>query len=437
MTFFFTVIFMIMVFWRPQEWLVPWLYGWPILDVVVITATMALLMESDQGRIRFPKNAPQIYLLVGLWVAAVMSHVVHGYFAGMTYTMVEIFKICFFTLLLFCVLDSPRRLRVVALLFVVMACFMSIHAILQNLRGYGFAGRRPMWIPSINGNPPYVRSMFFGIFSDPNDLAQFLVTGIPLAFAIPKRMNAVSFLVATAVSYLLIKGYMTTHSRGGTVALVAMCSMLFCLRLPSRWMPYLVGAGLVGALILCGTKGGAMLDMSAHERVVFWGYGNRVFKSNPIFGIGCDMFWQIAHGRPAHNAFVTCYTELGIFGYWMWFGLIQAGLLSSWRSRVVLEARETEEERFLYRYVGLTLAALAGFSASAYFLSRTFIYPFFFLMAMVNAIPRIVDMEFPDVNRAPFLEAKRDVVTMGTIGAFASIVYIYLSIVLLNKSYGG
>ena len=413
------------------------MYGWPLLDIVVIMAVMALLIESDQGTIDFPKNAPQIYLLIGLWAAAVMSHVVHGYFGGMIMSMVEIFKICFFTLLLFCVLDSSRRLRVVAFLLVAMASFMAVHALLQDSRGYGFAGQRPFFIPAMGGNPPHFRCIFFGIFADPNDLSQLLVTAIPLVFAIPKRMNALNVIVCGAISYLLIKGYMTTHSRGAAVALVAMSAMLVCLRCPSRWMPYLVGVGLVGALVICATRGGALLDMSARERVVFWGYGNQAFKSNPIFGIGHEMFWQIADGRPAHNAFVTCYTELGIVGYWMWFCLLLLGVVSSWRSRLILQKGETEDQRFLRRYTGLTLVALAGFSSSAYFLSRTFIYPFFFLMAVANAIPRVVDKETPESDRASFLDPKRDVMVLGTVGTLASIVYIYLSIVLLNRAYGG
>ena len=437
MTFFFTVIFMLLVFWRPQEWLVPWLYGWPLLDAVVATAILALLLEADQGRIRFPKNAPQIYLLVGLWAAAVMSHVVHTYFAGMTYTMVEMFKICFFTLLLLCVLDSPKRLRTVAGLFVTMASLMAVHAILQEARLRGFAGQPPMWIPSIRGNPPYTRSVFFGIFADPNDLAQLLVTAVPLVFAVPKRMNTMRFLIGVAVSALLIRGYMTTHSRGGLVALVAAGTMVVCLKLPVRWMPYLVLSGLLAALVLCGTKAGDMLDMSVHERVVFWGYGNRAFKSNPVFGIGHNMFWQIADGRPAHNAFVTCYTELGIVGYWMWFCFIQIGVLGTWRSRMALRGPRTDEQVFLHRYAGLSLAALAGFCASAYFLSRTFVFPLFFLLAVVNAIPMVTDRELPDSNRAPFLDPRRDIMMMGTLGTFASIIYIYMSIVFLNRSFGG
>ena len=58
MTFFFTSIFLIMTFWRPQEWLVPWMFGWPVLDVVVVMAILTLMMEIDTGKVSWPRDAP-------------------------------------------------------------------------------------------------------------------------------------------------------------------------------------------------------------------------------------------------------------------------------------------------------------------------------------------------------------------------------------------
>jgi len=55
MTFLFTFIFMIFVFWRPQDWLIPALFGWPILDVIVGIALLAMLLEIDSKKIHFPK----------------------------------------------------------------------------------------------------------------------------------------------------------------------------------------------------------------------------------------------------------------------------------------------------------------------------------------------------------------------------------------------
>ena len=56
MTFALTCIFIIMVFWRPQEWLIPSLYGWPLLDVVIYGALLSLLIETNEGKLRFPKG---------------------------------------------------------------------------------------------------------------------------------------------------------------------------------------------------------------------------------------------------------------------------------------------------------------------------------------------------------------------------------------------
>lgn len=436
MTFFFTLLFMLMVFWRPQEWLVPQLYGWPILDAVVYLALLGLLMEAGQGIVHFRKRSPQVWLLFGLWIAAIVSHVPHTYLAGMQLAATDVFKISFFTLLLFTVLDRPSRFRFIATVFVVMAATMAVHALLQARRGYGFAGQTPLRIPAYMGREEEIRTTFFGIFSDPNDLAQILVSAMPMAFLIRRRQNLLTIAPALAVLALLYMAYLTTGSRGGMVALIATVGVGVTLLLPTRWLPWVMGVGLIAALGVARVKGGAFLDMSARERVVFWGYGNQAFKANPIFGVGYDMFWQISAGRPAHNAFVTCYTELGLFGYWMWFNLLQLGVLSAWRTREALKSVRHPEAAYLRRFCGLGIASLAGFSAGAYFLSRTFIFPYFFLMAMLNAAPFIARRYLPP-GTPPLLVPRRDVWVRGTLVVLASIVYIYISIVFLNASLYG
>ena len=221
MTFFLTSVFIFLVMWRPQEWLTPWLFGWPLLDLVVILSLFSFVIENDAGKIRIPKRVPQLWLLGGLWFAAIMSHVANTYFVGMLEAIPAVFKICFFTGLLMCVIDRVERIRTVALILVVMSCFMAWHALLQQDGGYGFGGLQAMYdrskVDEFGGTP--WRSYFYGIFSDPNDLAQMLATSIPLAFIIPKRMNLLTFAACCGVSCLLILGIMATQSRGGIVAL--------------------------------------------------------------------------------------------------------------------------------------------------------------------------------------------------------------------------
>jgi len=268
-------------------------------------------MEVDQGRLSFPRQRSQIYLLLGLWVASMLSHIVHTYFAGLMETIPAVFKICFFTVLLFCILDRPGHLRAIAVMFVMMSCVMAVHAIMQKQTGYGFMGLEPIRDVRPGLDEPIFRSCFFGIFGDPNDLAQIFATSIPFAFVMTRRNSFFGFVLGCAVAYLLVMGIVATYSRSGFVALAGVVAVIMILVMPAKWMPWLMGLMLVGALALCPFSAG-QLDMSAHERVIFWGVANQVFIANPvnfIFGIGYGMFWQVASSRAAHNAFVSCYTD--------------------------------------------------------------------------------------------------------------------------------
>ena len=377
---------------------------------------------------------PQIWLFAGLWFAAVMSHVAHFYYAGMMETIPVVFKFCFFSALLFCVLDRPRRLRVVSILFVTMACVMSFHALMQVRLGYGFDGLGPLWIPPRHGNPAYPRTLFFGIFSDPNDMAQFLATSIPFAFAVPRRRSFLGFLFSCGIAGFIVSAILTTHSRGGMVALGVVGAVMTTLVLPARSLPYVLACVAVGSLALC-TLAAPLLDASAYERIVFWGLANRAFKENMVFGLGWKMFWLVARDRGAHNAFVECYTTVGFFGYWFWFCLLQLGLVGAWRTRVVFERPATEEEAWLRRFSGLSIAAMAGFCASAYFLSRAFIYPMFFMIVILGSLPIVAKNVLPE-GHPPLIRPPWDVYVMGTLGSTASIMYIYFSIILLNRAVG-
>lgn len=452
MSFFFALIFILFVFWRPQEWLVPALFGVPILDAVVYMSVLGLLIEIKSGGVEFPRRLPQVWLLIGLFFATVFSHVPHTYFAGIMKTYPDAFKFTFFSLLLICILDSERRFRLVIWIFVALACLMSVHALLQQSRGYGFANQPPLWIHQIGNKPAHTRTLFFGIFSDPNDLAQILTTCIPFSFLL-FRTRWLALVAGAAISWLLVLGVLSTHSRGGLLAIAGAGAVMISMFLPTRWFPYLMACMLLGALALCPLSAG-FLDASAHDRVVFWGLANEQFKHNLLFGIGYGMFWQVASSMTAHNAFVLCYTEIGLVGYWFWFGLLSLGILGVWRTRQAMLRHPDPEGRWLGFASGMMLASVTGFVASAYFLSRAFVFPMFLLFALMAAMPRIASDRLArwseeevaeegaadDASEEPpqLLETGKSVWMLNTVGTIASVAYVYFSIVLLNKAfYGG
>ena len=180
-----------------------------------------------------------------------------------------------------------------------------------------------------------------------------------------------------------------------------------------------------------------MLDDSAHNRVMYWGAANQYFKSNLLFGGGFGMFPEITGtNKAAHNAFVLCYSELGLFGYWFWFNMMVLGLIGCWRTRVAFPKPKNPEQAYLKRVAGLGIAAMVGFASSSYFLSRAYQFPLFFLFALLASIPVIAQRYLPE-EHPPLVDWRKDVLVTGTVASLSSVVYVYISILLLNKSYGG
>lgn len=435
MTFFFISLFVVLVFWRPQDWLVPWLFGWPLLDVIFVIALATFIIEVQYGRLKLPRNIPHFYLLAGLFVAAVMSHVANTYFQGMMDTIPEVFNICFFTVIFICVLDTPGKLRGITWMIVAMSCLMAVHALMQVRLGQGFAGQEPLFVPGTETKMPYVRAWFFGIFADPNDMAQMLATSIPLAFAMPRRRSLLGLLLSCGITYLLVLAILATGSRGGLVALAGGAAVMIALILPARWLPSALIVIIVAALFLCPFSGN-VLDAAARDRVVFWGQANYIFRDNPVFGIGHNMFWMVANSRAAHNSFVLCYTELGVFGYYFWFSLLVMSFVGAWRVKAMLRGYTGADEAWLRRFVGLCLAALMGYSASGYFLSRTFMYPLFFLFGIMAASTAVALRCLP-ADHPPVFNFRKDLAVIAPLATLVSIAYVYISILFLNKAFGG
>ena len=437
MTFRLTILFILLVFWRPQDWLFPWLWGIPLLDAVFLLSLLTLLIECDERRQRFPTSYPHIYLVVGIWVASVMSQVVHTYFAAAMTVIPLVLKYCAFTVVMITVLDRAERLRTMAILLVGMGCLISVHCLLQQSRGYGFTPwDAPILVIPEDGGAPYTRSYFYGIFNDPNDTAQILAAAIPFAFAIPRRLTAFKTVLTGGVVALLVMAIQSTHSRGGQVALVVAAGLTVALLFPTGWQKAAMAAVLVGFLALCPYSS-SHLDESAHDRVAFWGEANQVFKRQPLFGVGATSildFVQTDEDMSAHNAFVMCYTEIGLFGYWFWYGLLQLGIVGAWRSRTALKKPQTPEQAWLKRFAGLTVAATGGYFASAFFLTRAFVYPTYFMFGLLGAIPvaakRILAPDHP-----PLINVGKDLFLWCTVGTVLSVAYIYTIILILNRIY--
>ncbi len=439
MTFFLMFVFTFLVLWRPQEWLIPWMFGFPLLNIIFGISLFSLFVESREGVLRPARHGlPQYYLLPGLFFAALMSHVAWFYWVGFVNTIEPVARITLFTMVLLASLDRPSRLRRMALVIVVMTAVMAVHCLLQQQRGYGFANAPPLYIRATRTTPAYFRSQFFGIFEDPNDTAQMLSIALPFSFVLFKRRNLFTFLIGLGFAWLLVAGILSTGSRGGWVALLGTVAMMVALILPARWTPYALGALALGGL-LSTSLAGPWLEATpyTYDRVQFWAEANWAFKSRPIFGVGYGMIREYTtRAATTHNAFVSCYSELGLFGYWFWFNLLFLGIMGAWRSRTAMKNAVTPEQKYLRRFSGAALASMIGYAASAYFLSRAFVFPIFILFSILAAIPAVTEHELSE-DTPPLIEPRRDLLLWGTFATVASVLYVYVSILLINRVYFG
>jgi hypothetical protein len=112
--------------------------------------------------------------------------------------------------------------------------------------------------------------------------------------------------------------------------------------------------------------------------------------------------------------------------------LIQSGVFGCWSVRIFLGSETKGDAAYLRRAAGLAIASMGGFAAGAYFLSRAFVFPLFFLLAIVHAIPVLVQERLP-AGHPPLILWRRDVLGWGTVSTLASVMYIYISILLLNR----
>jgi len=433
MSFGLLYIFIVLVFWRPQEWLVPWLFGIPLLDAVTYGAILALFLEYDSGVIRINKREPQYMLFIGLFIAGLMSHLSWGYLEGLKNNWITLFRLCFFGILLFSSCTTVSRLRWICRAFVVLGLLMAVHAVLQKTRGYGFAGQWPImsWRPKLDYLVP--RSRFFGIFDDPNDLGQFLATSIPLCFVFFKRRGLFQVALGCGAAWLLWRGLDATLSRGSQVGLLASSGVALVMLLFRRKYPFFLALGLCASLLAIPFSGRFFGD--AWERVDLWGQANYAFKTKPLFGVGMGMISDyLDESKVPHNAYVHCYSELGVFGFFFWSTLLLLAFVGLLQTRRALRDCDNSEGQWLYRFSAWGLAALAGYAASAYFLSRAFVFPLFFLMAMMGAVPVLAREYVPDDRRdeTSLGLSIHDTCSLGIPFSLLIILYVYISILILN-----
>jgi O-antigen ligase len=177
------------------------------------------------------------------------------------------------------------------------------------------------------------------------------VVPILLFFVMGKGQHWFKRLVGLFGVVACLAGIIATHSRGGSVGLVA-AVVVFALM--SRRKALATAAVIVAAagVILLAPKtfwernetiAGYQEDASVQGRVQAWQVAFRILRERPLLGVGEAAFieawsqYAAIDAGPnryvAHNLFLEVLGEVGLAGLFGMIGLLVASLWSAWRAR--------------------------------------------------------------------------------------------------------
>lgn len=291
------------------------------VNIILGIATILVLIPQVAGAKL--GDMPDSYLVAGLLFAAAVSVLPLGFSAVLPKVMdyLPIF-IVFFFVAVGC--RSIFQLKVMIYVLVGVALFIFSQGAIAD-RAHDVMSH--YLVTEGTGDDLILRYKGLGVLSDPNDLAQFFVTLIPLLWIRWKPGSYLANLLFTIVpACLLCLGMYFTHSRGGVVALIAVILFGFKNKL-GYVLSAILAAGLFVGLVALNVSGGRGMNDDDGGRVAAWSTGLELFRTHPLIGVGIDQFPNYNEtGHTAHNSYILALSEVGLLGYFCWMGMIVSNL---------------------------------------------------------------------------------------------------------------
>jgi hypothetical protein len=371
------VNYLLFLYLRPQDY-VPGLMGAPIM-LLIGAATIGLFilhMAIQKRQIRVA-HAPQNWVMLWFFAAILLSQMRTLVVSGVISAATEFLAILMMYFLIANLVDTPRRLAFIIRLLVVLTVALAVQGIVQYFTGFGLGGQQ-----TYEG-----RIQAIGIFSDPNDLGLALVMVMPYLFLkLFERSRPADALVSFLLLAVLTYALYLTQSRGGLMAFGALLMILLSRRL-GKVLGYGVGGLAMFALFVLGPRMSTISteEASAYGRIQAWGLGIDLFEQFIPFGVGYNNFTEY-HFRTAHNSFVLCAAELGIFGLYAWVMLIY---LSIKNNTFIAHELKTAGQRDLALYVDTIRYSLVAYCLGAYWLSRTYSELLYIMIGLSTAVTQM------------------------------------------------
>jgi len=395
---------------RPQDF-VPALQGMPLMLLLGGgTAALVVLHRAVRQRALVFARVPQHAFVLWFYAAIVVSQIAQMHLHGAFEASLEFVPTVVMYFLVVELVTTPRRIKIVFILLVHLTLALAVQGLVMHFTGTGFGGKE-----AYQG-----RIQAVGIFSDPNDLALIINTVLPLVVLwLFQSRSLLVKLYSVVVIIIFVYAIFLTASRGGLLCLGLM-AILIGMRKFGKFVGVAAGLAIMGALVVLGPRMNTISteEASSYGRLEAWVVGMGLLKGSPLFGVGFGNFMEY-HFRTAHNSFVLCSAELGLFGLYPWLMLI---FISIKNARFVEREQLANGERDLAMYTYAAELALIMFIAGALLLSRTYHPSLFVLFGLCAAITRVFVARSD--QRYVLLE-KRDLL-LGFVATIGSVVGFYM-----------
>ncbi|HEV3447067.1 MAG TPA: O-antigen ligase family protein, partial [Gemmataceae bacterium] len=395
---------------------------------IVILSCMAFswkpLLEQLQGRSL--ARQPITVCILGLWVAVALSHLSHAN-PGATWTAAKDFgKVVVYYLLLVSLVNNPSRLRQFLYALVLYTGTMTVLALLQyhgaiDVEALATLKENGSFNESTGEQVIFLRLRGPGIFNDPNDLCLILLTGMAICLWRAADRNA-GIRRLGWIGLIGLFGYALslTQSRGGFIALAAMCLVLFWTRF--GWRRALV-LGLLVLPPLLFVFGERQTSLSAssgtgQDRIRLWSFALNCLREAPLFGIGAGQFEE-REGLVAHNSYIHGFAELGFIGGTLFLGAFYCAISGLFRIRDWRLASLAPE---LDRVRPYLIAIVVGYGTGILALTRDYTVTTYLPLGLATVF---VDVGAASVLVAPERVSLRLIGRLAAIGcAFVIIMYV-------------
>ena len=392
-----------------------------LLLITLATCTIFYLLTKNKNI-----NTIQTKFIIGFFVWALLSHISFGYLQGFTDTFDELARLLILFFISSCLFVDKKRLEFYFKFIAFCALVMAIHGILQAKNGIGWTGMPPL----IRGEDLRIR--YIGVFADPNDLGMLFLVAAPFFLYTAKKYKSIILkLVWLCGLCAILYAIILTDSRGTLLGLFMMFGLYGWYRYSRKVM--LTALGVIVPIAFVATRLSTINsgEASAAGRVDAWTEGIYMLRSDPLFGVGHSLFTDYHH-RVAHSSYVQTFAEIGLPGYFFWFGFLfmTMYIFFQFAYKYKPNLKELSKEQITNynesRMLSVTmLYSLLGYAGTAFFISRS-TQPLLFIICGMSTglIAQIYKHDFPNFKQLKFI----DCIKPTMFATIASIVLIYISI---------